>query len=78
MSNTNTAPRGQEFEHALDKSDKRVAAFEVEHRSPLEKVQHALHGNSTLVPVIVLLAAIVAFGLIAGGRFFGIAPSFFP
>lgn len=70
MSNTGAAPRGQEFEHGLDQSDKRVAAFEVEHRSLIEKVQHALHGNPTLVPVIVLVAAIVAFGLIAGGRFF--------
>lgn len=70
MSETKAAPRGQEFEHGLSESDKRVARFEREQRSLIETVQHGLHGNPTLVPVIVLAVAIVAFGLIAGGRFF--------
>ena len=33
-------------------------------------MQRFLHGNPTMVPVIVLILSVVAFGLIAGGRFF--------
>ncbi|KFE33965.1 ribose ABC transporter permease, partial [Thioclava atlantica] len=68
---TQTAPpRGQSFEHDLEKSDRTVAAFERKKRGPLGAIQHGLHGNPTLVPVIVLGLSIAAFGLIAGGKFF--------
>lgn len=71
MSETTTpAPKGQDFEQSLDQSDSSVAAFEVKHQSPLKRIQHLLHNNPTLVPVIVLLISLAAFGLIAGGRFF--------
>lgn len=70
MSDTEAARKGQEFEQVLGQSDTRVAQFEAEARGVVERVQHALHGNPTLVPVIVLLAAIAVFGLVAGGRFF--------
>ncbi|WP_298495768.1 ABC transporter permease [uncultured Maritimibacter sp.] len=70
MSDTSAAPkRGQDFEQDLDKSDRTVAAFHRK-RTPMETVQHVLHGNPTLVPVIVLLVAVGVFGLIAGGKFF--------
>lgn len=71
MSNTpKPAGKGQEFEQVLDGSDTRVAAFEVQHHSMLDRIQHLLHNNPTLVPVIVLLLSLVAFGVIAGERFF--------
>lgn len=38
--------------------------------SPLVRLQHFLHGNPTMVPVIVLLLSVLAFGVIAGDRFF--------
>jgi len=67
---SDTTHKGQEFEQVLDKSDTKVAEFEVIHRTPVQRVQHILHDNPTLVPVIVLLLSLAVFGLIAGGRFF--------
>jgi len=71
MSNTtNTTQKGQSFEQNLDKSAKDVAQFKVKNTSLLNRVQHLLHNNPTLVPVIVLVISLIAFGLIAGGKFF--------
>ena len=71
MSDTpKSAGQGQAFEQVLDKSDTKVAEFEVIHRTPLARVQHLLHNNPTLVPVIVLGLSLFAFGILAGGRFF--------
>ena len=64
------ARKGQEFEQVLDRSDTKVAEFEVAHHTALDRVQHVLHNNPTLVPVIVLVISLIGFGLIAGGRFF--------
>lgn len=65
----NSRPIAQAFELQVDKSNSRVAEFEVGARSPLQKLQHFLHANPTAVPAIVLLLGIVAFGLIVGPRF---------
>ncbi|MCQ8782280.1 ABC transporter permease [Mangrovibrevibacter kandeliae] len=46
-----------------------VASFEARH-GPLDRIQHVLHGNPTLVPVLVLLVSILFFGVIVGSRFF--------
>ncbi len=62
--------KGQSFELNLDQSEAEVARFEVTHHTVLDRIQHVLHNNPTLVPVIVLVISIVVFGLIAGGRFF--------
>ena len=71
MSNTTTsAQNGQDFEKTLDQSDTKVASFEVKQHTLLERIQHVLHNNPTLVPVIVLIISLIAFGLIAGGKFF--------
>jgi len=70
MSDTTPAKKGQDFEHVLDKSDRSVASFETSQRNIIERLQSALHGNPTLVPVIVLAAAVAVFGLVAGGKFF--------
>ena len=61
---------GQEFEQTLDQSAAKVAEFKVVRQSVMARVQHVLHNNPTLVPVIVLVISVAAFGLIAGGRFF--------
>jgi fructose transport system permease protein len=58
----------QEFEEALAGSATGVAQFE-ERKSLLNRIQHALHGNPALVPLIVLVALIVFFGLTTN-RFF--------
>ena len=72
MSGGESAPArgGQSYEAALDQAESSVAEFERRDRSAIEQVQHILHGNPTLVPVIVLCLGVVAFGLIAGERFF--------
>ncbi len=41
-----------------------------QNRGPLGHVQHVLHANPALVPVIILVISILAFGLVAGDRFF--------
>ena len=67
MSETSAPPRRemQDFEKALDRSAAGVASFEEERRSFLQNVQHFLHGNPTIVPVIVLIVSVLIFGAIA-------------
>ena len=65
-----TNATGQEFERRLSESDTAVAEFHTSNRGMVGTVQHLLHANPTLVPVIVLVVAVLAFGLIAGERFF--------
>ncbi len=70
MTETSGPPKsGQDYEASLAGSDRSVASFARTH-SPIETLQHVLHGNPTLVPVIVLIASIGIFGLVAGERFF--------
>lgn len=57
MSNTDTKTDG-------------VAKFEDPHRGLIGMVQHVLHTNPALVPLIVLVASIVVFGLLLGSKFF--------
>ncbi len=59
----------QDFEAVLDGSDKNVAEFQ-QRRSFTEQVHHILHGNITIVPMIVLLLSLAVFGMIIGDRFF--------
>lgn len=71
MSDTSSSPNaGQDFEKRLNESDQNVASFDRKPASLMVRIQHILHDNPTLVPVIVLLLSLVAFGLIAGGKFF--------
>ena len=46
-----------------------VAQFETR-RGPLQHLQHFLHGAPAMVPVIILIVSVAAFGFIAGERFF--------
>ena len=46
------------------------ARFEQNDKSFIDRLQHILHKNPTIVPVLVLLLSIVVFGAMAGGKFF--------
>jgi fructose transport system permease protein len=48
--------------------DRRVAEFERPRRSPLGHLQHALHTNPTLVPVIILALSVLVFAAVTDGR----------
>ena len=61
--------QSQDFESASKGADQTVAHFE-ERKSALSKLQHLLHGNPALVPLIVLIGLIAFFGIFAGDRFF--------
>lgn len=61
--------QAQDFESATKGADQNVAHFD-EQRSPLARLQHLLHGNPALVPLIVLIGLIAFFGIFAGDRFF--------
>ncbi|MCA2010118.1 ABC transporter permease [Pararhodobacter sp. CCB-MM2] len=65
---TRQTPEG--YEAALGGADTKVAQFEAPRRTPLGHVQHFLHSNPTMVPVIVLVLSLIVFGALAGGRFF--------
>jgi fructose transport system permease protein len=62
--------RAQEFETVLSGSDTSVASFDHQKRSPLEHLQHFLHSNPAAVPLIVLIASLMLFAVLVGGKFF--------
>lgn len=62
--------KGQDYESALSQSAATVAEFEDHRTGPVYRFQHMLHANPALVPMIVLVAAIVIFGLLLGSKFF--------
>jgi fructose transport system permease protein len=59
----------QDFEKGLGDSAKAVAHFE-ERRTGLQRLQHFLHSNPAMVPLIVLVGLIVFFGIAKGEKFF--------
>ncbi len=61
---------GQEFEKVLADSATDVASFDESRHGVLDRVQHTLHSNPALVPLIVLVLSVVAFAVIIGGKFF--------
>ena len=67
---TETARRGQEYEQSLASADTSVASFEDHRRGFVPTLQHWLHVTPALVPLIVLVLAVVVFGLVLGSRFF--------
>ena len=60
----------QDFENKLGDSDKSVVQFEAERRPFVGRLQHFLHSYSTVVPVFILFASLIGFGLVVGGKFF--------
>jgi fructose transport system permease protein len=59
-----------DFEKVIDKADASVANFESSHESFLQRARAFLHSYPTAVPVFVLVASILMFGVTAGERFF--------
>ncbi len=59
----------EDYTSVLAGSDAGVARFERK-RSPLEQVQHVLHSYPATVPLVVLIASLVVFGLLLGSKFF--------
>ena len=68
MSTPNTDPR--DFEAAAQGSPEQVADFEHHNTGLVGRIQHLLHVNPSLVPLIVLVVAILVFGLLLGSKFF--------
>ncbi|MEM0947144.1 MAG: ABC transporter permease [Pseudomonadota bacterium] len=68
MSTPSTEP--DDFEAAAQSAPEQVADFEDHKTGLVARIQHLLHVNPSLVPLIVLVAAIVIFGLLLGSRFF--------
>ena len=59
----------QSFETAIASGQSKVAEF-TEPRSKVQRFQSMLHQTPSLVPLIVLLASVIIFGIIIGGKFF--------
>ncbi len=65
-------PQSDDFEARLNESDTHIAEFDEFSFSLLQKIQRFLHDNAAMVPVIILVMSIIAFGFFAGGRFFSL------
>lgn len=61
---------GDDYESVLEGSAAEVASFDSHARGPLQQIQHTLHSAPWMVPLIVLVASIVIFGLLLGSKFF--------
>jgi fructose transport system permease protein len=48
-----------------------VASFEEERPTALKRIQHFFHQNPTMIPAIILVLSIIAFGFVTRGAFFG-------
>jgi len=58
------------FSGDIGSKDQDHHSFELGEQTTLKKIQHFLHGNPTIVPVIILILSVIGFGFIAGGKFF--------
>ena len=58
------------YEEAASNPEETVAEFEDTRKGLIGKLQHVLHVNPALVPLIVLVASIILFGMLVGQRFF--------
>ena len=59
-----------DYESPLKDADGGVAAFDGRRRGLVGTLQHMLHVNPALVPLIVLVMAILVFGVLLGSKFF--------
>jgi len=59
-----------DFEQSLSNSASEVAEFDDGRKGLLSKIQSALHSNPSLVPLIVLVASLLIFGVLLGDKFF--------
>jgi len=58
------------YEAATKSATSEVASFDEPHKGFVGKFHDLLHGTPALVPLIVLIAAVVIFGLVLGSKFF--------
>lgn len=61
---------GDNYEAAASNSATDVARFDETSSGIVGKIHHALHVTPALVPLIVLMASIIVFGLLLGSKFF--------
>ena len=59
-----------DYETGLTGASADVAAFEDDRKGALDRMQDVLHRNPSLVPLIVLLAAVIVFGVLRSSSFF--------
>jgi len=71
MSDAKTQP-SQEFERVLKDSAADVASFDRHDRPLIERLQHVLHSNPAMVPLIVLVLSLIIFGALLGHKFFSL------
>ncbi|MFT5868746.1 MAG: fructose transport system permease protein [Paracoccaceae bacterium] len=62
-------PTQDDYEGAAQDAGK-VAEFANDRHGLLQKVQHALHLTPSLVPLVVLVVSVIAFGVLLGSSFF--------
>ncbi len=60
----------KDFEEAADQTSDNVAQFDGHSEGWISRLQHTLHVTPALVPLAVLVAAIILFGLLLGSKFF--------
>ena len=63
-------PPSDNYETVVSKANAEIASFAGRDKSLIERFHHALHTTPALVPLIVLVTAIIIFGLALGARFF--------
>ncbi len=58
------------FEGAATRATPEVASFEDHEKGLVDRFHHALHTTPALVPLMVLLLAVIVFGVVLGSKFF--------
>jgi fructose transport system permease protein len=58
------------LEESLSEADSRVASFDEGERSLMKRAQQILHSSPSSVPLVVLVASVILFGIAVGGKFF--------
>jgi len=59
-----------DYEESAESAPETVAEFDDPHPGIVGRIQHILHVNPAFVPLIVLVASIIVFGILIGSRFF--------
>jgi len=67
---SDTSSKGREFESSLGAAKRSVVEFDDTRTGAIHRIQHVLHVNPSLVPLVVLILSIAIFGLALGSKFF--------
>ena len=70
MTEPTAASPHHDYEKVLKDSSTDVASFDGDKKTPVQKFQHFLHTSPSAVSLIVLVAALLVFGILLGGKFF--------